>query len=171
MNGRALQRNEQAERELRNAGCFMGFLTSLRERITHHPSVRMDPIFGEMEQAGPGLWQTTDPVPMLPGMEGVSISVEGDDGPDGASHEAFEELCRRYDGLKTSAGPLLCKAAPRVRSKCLWEHAWLASVEIWREPGTGKPVFALEYQLDDDPDYAYIVRVENWRAVDVLVTG
>jgi len=157
----------------------MGLLTNLRDRITHHPSIRTDSVFGEMEEAGPGLWQTTQPIPFLPGMEGVCVSVEGagggagesDNGPDQVAHDAFEQLSRRYDGLKASIGPMLCKAAPRVREKCLWEHAWLASIEIWRDPVTCHPVFALEYQLDDDPDYAYIIRIENWRAIDILVAG
>jgi hypothetical protein len=43
--------------------------------------------------------------------------------------------------------------------------------EIWRHPGTGRPVFALEFQLDDAPEYTYVVRIENWRPVDVLVVG
>ena len=149
----------------------MGLLSNLRERITHHPTVRQDPVFGEMEQVGSGLWQTVQPVPFLPGLEGVSVSVEGDSVPDTASHQAFEELSRRYEGMKASIGQMLCKTAPRVRAKCLWEHAWLASIEIWRDPVTAKTVLALEYQLDDDPEYAYVIRVEDWRAVDVLVTG
>jgi hypothetical protein len=151
----------------------MGFLATLRVRITEavsqHPDVRTDPLFGRLEQAGEGLWQTTQPVPLVEGTDPISVMVQGD--PDSASRETFEELGRRYNGLKASIGPMLCKAAPRVRAKCLWEHATLASAELWREPGTNKPVIALEFELDDDPEYAYVVRVENWRAVEVLVVG
>jgi hypothetical protein len=110
-------------------------------------------------------------VELVEGIEPITVMIEGENGPDGEARQAFDELRRRYNGLKASIGPMLCKAAPRVRAKCLWEHAWLASVEIWRDPVSGKPVFALEYQLDDDPEYTYVVRVENWRAVDVLVVG
>jgi hypothetical protein len=153
----------------------MGFLATLRERLTeavhHHPAMRTDPMFGQLEQAGVGLWQTTQPLPLADGSGPVTVMIEGEAGPDATARDAFEELGRRYSGLKASIGPMLCKTAPRVRAKCLWEHASLSSVEIWREPRTNQPVFALEYELDDDPEYSYVVRVENWRAVDVLVVG
>jgi hypothetical protein len=153
----------------------MGFLATLRERlteaVTQHPAVRTDPLFGELEQVGTGLWQTKQPVQVVEGMAPVTVLIEGDSGPDATAREVFEELGRRYSGLKASIGPMLCKTAPRVRAKCLWEHASLSSVEIWREPRTKQPVLALEYELDDDPEYSYVVRVENWRAVDVLVVG
>ena len=80
----------------------MGLIDILRERIGQHPTIRVDPVFGEMEQAGPGVWQTIEPVPFLPGMEGVSVTVEGEAGPDTYVHEAFGELSRRYEGLKAS---------------------------------------------------------------------
>lgn len=153
----------------------MGFLTTLRHRfsqaVTHHPTVRDDPLFGKLEQAGAGLWQTTEPLELVEGLDPITVMIEGDDGPDASARAAFQELGRRYAGMKAAIGPLICKTGPRVRAKGLWDHASLASVEIWRDPISAKPVFALEFQLDDDPEYSYIVRVENFRPVDVLVVG
>ncbi len=157
----------------------MGFLATLRGRladvVTHRPAVCMDPVLGELEEVGAGLWRTRGPVILVEGMEPISITVEtevpGEVGAGEAARTAFVELQRRYLEMRGEIGKLLCGVSPRVRAEHLWEHAALESVEIWREPRTGRMVLALEYVLSEQPEYTYTVRVEEWRAVDVVISG
>src|ERR1700722_6008778 len=137
----------------------MGFLSAWRERLAgavmHRPVLCMDPVLGELEQIGDGLWQTVQPVVLLEDMEPVGVTVESDLlGEVCAGHwggEVFLELQKRYEELRAAIGPMICKVVPRAKACTLWEHAVLVGVEILRAPGTGEAVVALEYQLSDDP--------------------
>ncbi|MGN6367453.1 MAG: hypothetical protein ACTHN5_04250 [Phycisphaerae bacterium] len=157
----------------------MGFFNTLRERLSdavlHRPVVCHDPVLGELEEVGGGLWQTTQPVLLRDELEPVSVTVEGDLLLDHVAgnwgREVFLELRRRYLMLQESIAPMLCNASIRVSAPHLWDHAVLVGIEIWRTPGTGEPAIALEYQVSDEPEYVYVVRVEGWKAVDVTITG
>ena len=157
----------------------MGFLSELRSRLAgavlHRAVVCEDPVLGEMEEIGGGLWQTVQPVIFREGMEPVVVTVEGDLLVDRCAgswgREVFGELRARYEGLQGQIGPMICDVSPRVKASCLWEHAVLVGVEIWRTPGSGEAAVALEYQVSDEPEWVYVVRVEGWKPVDVTITG
>ena len=157
----------------------MGFLTAWRQRLAgavmHRPVLCLDPVLGELEQVGEGLWQTVQPVVLREDSEPVDVTVESDLlGEESAGiwgGRVFEELRKRYDLLREAIGPMICGLAPRTKACTLWDHAVLVGVEILRAPATGDAVLALEYQLSDDPEYTYVVRVEHWRPVDVTLTA
>lgn len=157
----------------------MGFLATLRGRLTdavmHRPLVCADPVLGELEQIGGGLWQTRQPVLLLEGMEPIGVTIEteilGDLSAGSEGRTVFLEFQKQYPALRSPIGKLLANVSPRVIPENLADHALLESLEIWREPRTGKPVLALEYVLTDSPEYTYIVRVENGRPVDVVISG
>src|SRR5271155_1871083 len=157
----------------------MGFLTAWRDRLAvaviHRPVLCSDPVLGELEQIGDGLWQTVQPVVLLEEIEPVAVMVESDLLRDECAgswgQDAFLELRKRYEGLREAIGPMICDVAPRTKACTLWDNAVLVGVEILRKPGTAEAVVGLEYQLSDDPEYTYVVRVEHWQAVDVSITG
>ena len=157
----------------------MGFFNNLRERfadaVLHRPVLCHDPVLGELEEIGGNLWQTVQPILLRDELEPVSVTIEGDlllDHVAGSwGREVFLELRRRYLSLRQSIAPMLCNASVRVSAPHLWDHAVLVGIEIWRAPGTGEPAIALEYQVSDEPEYVYVVRVEDWNAVDVTITG
>jgi hypothetical protein len=154
----------------------MGLLQLLRQRLSdslsHHPAHVEDAELGGLELVAEGLWRTVGPVGVLGAMEPVYVTIEGDgSGPSGELRGCVGELRARYEGLRPAIEPLLRNADPRATPRDLWPHAALEAVEIWRHPTEGHAVLALYYALDDFPEYTFVVRVEGWRAVDVLVTG
>jgi hypothetical protein len=155
----------------------MGFFFRLRDHFTnalhHRPILHDDPLLGAMEEIGNGFWRTTDPVEFGPTGEPVNVVLEADDdGSDTHGRAAFAELQNRYDRLQSAISPVICIAAPRARMECLWARTTLSLTEIWHGKLPGDPpIIALHYQLDDDPEYTYVVRLENWRPVDVVVAN
>ena len=157
----------------------MGFLHTLRERLAgavlHRPVLCEDPVLGELEEIGGGLWQTVQPVLLHDDLEPVPVTIEGDLLLDhvagGWGRQVFMELRERYPVLQQAIGPMICDVSPRVCASHLWDHAVMVGIEIWRAPGTGEPAIALEYQVSDEPEYVYVVRIEGWKAVDVTITG
>jgi hypothetical protein len=153
----------------------MNFLAQLRHRLSdilhHHAILHEDPLLGAMEEFSPAQWRTTMPVEFLPGMEPIHVTLEADaDGSDATGRATFLELRERYAELQRSICPMICKVTTREHPASLWHHAVLAGVDIWHGP-EGEAVIALQYLLDHDPEYTYVVRVEQWRPLDVLITG
>jgi hypothetical protein len=131
-----------------------------------------DPALGPLEQVAEGLWRTTEPFALFPQAEPLHLTIEGDQaGPAGDLRLLIADLQLRYEGLRPAIEPLLRNADPRSSPRNLWPHATLEAVEIWRHPTDNHPVFALHYALDDFPEYTFVVRLENWTPMDVLVTG
>ncbi|HUO09213.1 MAG TPA: hypothetical protein VM008_12980 [Phycisphaerae bacterium] len=157
----------------------MGFLNTLRDKLAgavlHRPVVCNDPVLGVLEEIGGGLWQTVQPVLIRDDMEPVVVTIEGDLLLDHCAGEwgrdVYVQLRQRYDALWQAIGPMICSVSPRICADRLWDHAVLVGVEIWRAPGSGEAALALEYQISDEPEYVYVVRVEGWKPVDVTITG
>lgn len=154
----------------------MNFFAQLGHRLSdafhHHPILHEDPLLGSMEEVSQGQWRTLQPVQLLPGMEPVSVTLEADDdGSDLTGRDGYMKLQDRYPDLKAAMTPMICKLATRARPASLWEHAVLSGVDIWHDPESHDLVLALQYQLDHTPEYTYVVRVQQWQPVDVLITG
>jgi hypothetical protein len=154
----------------------MGLLHLLRQRLSdslhHHPPHVEDPALGPLEQVADGLWRTLEPIAILPDAEPLHITIEGDEhGPAPDLRPVIADLQRRYDALRPAIEPLLRNADPRSTPRNLWPHAALEAIEIWRHPTDNHPVLALHYALDDFPEYTFVVRLEHWTPIDVLVTG
>ncbi len=155
----------------------MGLLHLLRQRLSdslHHAVLHVeDPLLGPMEQVAEGLWRTTGAYALFENAPPVYVTLEGDHaGPAPDLRAMLAELQGRYASLRPAIEPLLRNADPRSAPRlALWPHATLESVEIWRHPGDHHVVLALDYALDDFPEYIFVIRVENWQPMDVLVTG
>jgi hypothetical protein len=166
----------------------MNFLTSWRNKlsgaIAHHPTLRQSSLFGELEELDDGLWRTTTPVEFIHGLEPIGVTIDTDardaKGRPTDGGEIFTELRAQYADLRREIGGMLCKATPKAHAIGLWERVTLGNIAIWREPETAKPVVALEYFLNESPEYVYTIRLEadeqatggrHWRAVDVIVSG
>ena len=154
----------------------MGLLHLLRQRLSdslaHHPPHVEDAELGPLEQVAEGLWRTLEPLVLLPDEDPIYLTIEGDaQGPAPELRAILDELRIRYGDLRPAVEPMLRRADPRAGRDMFWPRSTLVSVELYRHPTQGHPVLALTYALDDAPEYSFIVRVENWKAVDVLVAG
>lgn len=166
----------------------MGFLHSLKERLSdavhHQPAHIEDADLGELEQVGPGLWRTLDPVAVVDGIAGAALPLGGGEPVyvtfEGDAHGPFpdllaslRELPNRYHAMWPEIEQVLRAADPRSLSSRLRFSTLvvLSGVEIWRDPSDHHPVIALEYAIEDLPECTFIVRIEQWQPVDVIITG
>jgi hypothetical protein len=154
----------------------MGLLQLLRQRLTdslaHHPPHVEDPALGPLEQVAEGLWRTLEPLLLMAEEAPAYLTLEGDGaGPAPELRETIADLQMRYHDLRPAIERLLRNADPRAGKASLRPHATLVALEIYRHPTDRHPVLALHYALDDAPEYTFVVRIEHWQAVDVLVTG
>ncbi|HVX85848.1 MAG TPA: hypothetical protein VH253_13790 [Phycisphaerae bacterium] len=154
----------------------MGLLHLIRQRLSdslaHHPPHVEDAELGPLEQVAEGLWRTLEPLVLVAGEDPVYITIEGDGaGPSGDMREALGELQLRYGELRPAVEPLLRTAEMHTGRETVNPRATLVSVELYHHPVERHAVVALNYALADAPEYTFVVRVEGWKAVDVLVAG